>query len=159
MPSSTAWFERALGKFLQRLRKRATDCRHGAGQTGQVKVFLVEDAPLLRERLEALIASIPGTRVVGHADGAKEAVRAILAERPDVVVLDIHLADGNGFDVLRGLRAAQFAPEIHVLTNYPLDGYRQTAQRLGARGFFDKSTEFDALRATLAARAAPAASS
>jgi DNA-binding NarL/FixJ family response regulator len=68
------------------------------------------------------------------------------------VVLDIHLADGNGFDVLRALRAAQFAPEIHVLTNYPLEGYRQTAERLGARGFFDKSSEFDALRATLAAR-------
>ena len=119
-----------------------------------MKVFLVEDAPLLRERLEALIRSIPDTQVVGHADGAQEALRGILAERPDVVVLDIHLADGNGFDVLRGLRAAQFAPEIHVLTNHPLDGYRQTAERLGARGFFDKSTEIDALRAALAARAA-----
>jgi DNA-binding NarL/FixJ family response regulator len=68
-----------------------------------------------------------------------------------VVVLDIHLAEGNGFDVLRGLRAAQFLPEIHVLTNYPLDGYRRSAERLGARGFFDKSSEFDALRAALAA--------
>ena len=115
----------------------------------------MEDAPLLRERLEALIVSIPGTRVVGHADGAQAALRGILAERPDVVVLDIHLADGNGFDVLRGLRAAQFAPEIHVLTNYPLDSYRQAAERLGARGFFDKSTQFDALRAALAARKAP----
>jgi DNA-binding NarL/FixJ family response regulator len=120
-----------------------------------VKVFLVEDAPLLRERLAALITSIPGARVVGQAVGAEEALHGILAERPDVVVLDIHLAQGNGFDVLRGLRAAQFAPEIHVLTNYPLDGYRQTAKRLGARGFFDKSTEFDALRATLAARKPP----
>ena len=120
-----------------------------------MKVFLVEDAPLLRERLHALIASIPGALVVGHADGAREALDGILAERPDVVVLDIHLSNGNGFDVLRGLRAAQFAPEIHVLTNYPLEGYRQTAERLGARGFFDKSSEFDALRAALAARKAP----
>jgi DNA-binding NarL/FixJ family response regulator len=116
-------------------------------------VFLVEDAPLLRERLEALIAAIPGTSVVGHAAGAQDALRGILDARPDVVVLDIHLADGNGFDVLRGLRAAQFAPEIHVLTNYPLDKYRETAERLGARGFFDKSTQFDALRAALAVRA------
>ena len=118
-----------------------------------MKVFLVEDAPLLRERLETLIASVPGARVVGHAAAAKEAVEAILRERPDVVVLDIHLAEGNGFDVMRGLRAAAFAPEIHVLTNYPLDGYRQSAERLGARGFFDKSHQFDALRAVLAARA------
>jgi len=40
---------------------------------------------------------------------------------------------------------------IHVLTNYPLDGYRQVAERLGARGFFDKSSEIARLRDTLAA--------
>jgi len=119
-----------------------------------MKVFLVEDAPLLRERLAALIAAIPGASVVGHASGAEEAVRGILAGRPDVVVLDIHLAEGNGFDVLRALRAAGFAPEVHVLTNHPLAGYRQVAERLGARGFFDKSNDIPQLRAALAARAA-----
>jgi DNA-binding NarL/FixJ family response regulator len=116
-----------------------------------VKIFLVEDSSLLRERLEAMLAAIPGTRTVGHASGAKEAISGILAARPDAVVLDIHLAEGNGFDVLRGLRAAQFAPGVYVLTNYPLDGYRQAAQRLGARGFFDKSSEIPQLRDALAA--------
>jgi DNA-binding NarL/FixJ family response regulator len=114
-----------------------------------MKVFLVEDAPLLRERLEALLASIPGTTVVGSAVGAQEAVSGILAVRPDVVVLDIHLAEGNGFDVLRGLRAAQFEPSVFVLTNYPTEAYRQTAVRLGARGFFDKSHDVDQLRKEL----------
>ena len=66
-------------------------------------------------------------------------------------MLDIHLAEGNGFDVLRALRAAAFAPAIYVLTNYPLDAYRKTAERLGARGFFDKSHEIDRLRDALAA--------
>jgi DNA-binding NarL/FixJ family response regulator len=94
-------------------------------------VFLVEDAPLLRERLEALIAAIPGASVVGHASGAQEAVSGILAAR---------------LDVLRGLRAAHFAPRVYVLTNYPLEGYRQAAERLGARGFFDKSHDFHLLR-------------
>jgi len=116
-----------------------------------VTVFLVEDSSLLRERLQAMLAAIPGLRAVGHASGAKEAIGAILAARPDAVVLDIHLAEGNGFDVLRGLRAAAFAPAIYVLTNYPLEGYRQTAQRLGARGFFDKSNEIEQLRDALAA--------
>jgi DNA-binding NarL/FixJ family response regulator len=116
-----------------------------------MKVFLVEDAPLLRERLSALIVAIPGASVVGHAAGAKEALEGALRERPDAVVLDIHLAEGNGFDVMRGLRAAGFAPEIYVLTNYPLDGYRQAAERLGARGFFDKSSEIPQLRDALAA--------
>jgi DNA-binding NarL/FixJ family response regulator len=111
-----------------------------------MKVFLVEDAPLLRERLEALIASVPGASVVGHAVGAQEALQGILGARPDCVVLDIHLAEGNGFDVLRGLRTAQVQPPVFVLTNYPSEAYRQTAVRLGARGFFDKSHEVDRLR-------------
>jgi DNA-binding NarL/FixJ family response regulator len=117
-----------------------------------MKVFIVEDAPLLRERLEALVASIPGSRTVGHAAGAQDAVQGIAAARPDVVVLDIHLAEGNGFDVLRGLQAAGALPDVYVLTNFPQEAYRRVAERLGARGFFDKSSEFDALRAALAAR-------
>lgn len=108
---------------------------------------------MLRERLEALIVAIPGARCVGHAGAAPEAVRAILATRPDVVVLDIHLAQGNGFDVLRGLRAAQFAPAVFVLTNYPLESYRKNAERLGASDFFDKSNDIPRLRDALVARA------
>ena len=118
-----------------------------------MKIFLVEDSSLLRARLEASLSAIPGMQTVGHASGAKEAVQAILAARPDAVVLDIHLAEGNGFDVLRALRAAAFAPAIYVLTNYPLDAYRKTAERLGARGFFDKSNDIDRLRDALTAGA------
>lgn len=106
----------------------------------------MEDAPLLRERLMALICAMPGTACVGHASGATQAVAAILAARPDVVVLDIHLSEGNGFDVLRGLRSAAFQPVVFVLTNYPLENYRKAAERLGARGFFDKSHEIELLR-------------
>ena len=113
----------------------------------------MEDSALLRERLEAMVSAIPGTRTVGHATTAQAAVSGILAARPDAVVLDIHLAEGNGFDVLRALRAAAFAPAIYVLTNYPLDAYRKTAERLGARGFFDKSNDIDRLRDALTAGA------
>ena len=111
-----------------------------------MNVFLVEDAPLLRERLQALIDAIPGALCIGQASGAAAALESILALRPDLVVLDIHLAEGNGFDVLRGLRAAQFLPCVFVLTNFPSEAYRQTAERLGARGFFDKSKEVERLR-------------
>ena len=118
-----------------------------------MKIFLVEDSSLLRARLEAILSAIPGMQTVGHASGAKEAVQAILAARPDAVVLDIHLAEGNGFDVLRALRAAAVAPAIYVLNTYPLDAYLKTAERLGARGFFDKSNDIDRLRDALTAGA------
>ena len=96
-----------------------------------------------------MLASIPGARAGGQADGAAEATRRILAERPDAVVLDLHLKEGNGFDVLRAVRAA--APEIaiYMLSNYAAHPYRRLASALGARGFFDKTNEFERVREVL----------
>lgn len=119
-----------------------------------MKVFLVEDSSLLLERLEAMLASVPGIELAGRAATAPAATAAILEQRPDLVVLDIQLAEGSGFDVLRELHAK--APELDVvmLSNYSSDPYRQIAERLGARAFFDKSKEFERVRDLVAARAA-----
>ena len=114
-----------------------------------MRVFLVEDAPLLRERLTALITSV-GASAVGHAEGANEAIEGILAAGPDVVVLDLHLKQGNGFEVLRAVRKAAPSIAFFVLTNHPHEGYRASAERLGARGIYDKSSEFEKLREALA---------
>jgi DNA-binding NarL/FixJ family response regulator len=117
-----------------------------------LRVFLVEDSPAVLERLEAMLEDV-SAREVGHASGAKEAIRRILAERPDLVVLDLRLAEGSGFDVLRVLH--ERAPDVDVLmfTNFASEPYRRMAERLGARGFYDKTTEFDGVRAALEARA------
>jgi DNA-binding NarL/FixJ family response regulator len=119
-----------------------------------LRVYLVEDSPPVRERLEAMLGTIEGARSVGHAAGADEAIRAILAEQPDAVLCDLQLAQGSGFDVLRAVRAAAPEIELYVLTNFASEPYRRLAERLGAREFFDKSTELGRLRASLAARAA-----
>ena len=119
-----------------------------------MNVFLVEDSPLLRPRLEAMLASIAGARLVGQAAGAQAAITAILAARPDAVVLDIHLDEGNGFDVLAALQKSAPLVAVYVLTNFPTEPYRRKAGSLGARGFFDKSGELDRLRTALAAHAA-----
>jgi DNA-binding NarL/FixJ family response regulator len=118
-----------------------------------MQVFLVEDSVMVRERLEALLAQVPGTTIAGHAAGAASAVREILEKRPDLVVLDVQLAEGSGFDVLRELHAR--APQLPVvmLTNYSSDPYRQIAERFGARGFFDKTREFERVRDVVAAGA------
>ena len=115
-------------------------------------IFIVEDSALVRERLLELLGEVPETRVVGTAAGADEAIRDILADRPDVVLLDLRLAQGSGFDVLRALH--EVAPEIDVymLSSFATEPYRRLAARLGARDFFDKSTEFERVRDTLAAR-------
>jgi DNA-binding NarL/FixJ family response regulator len=112
---------------------------------------------MLRKRLEEMLASITGAKLVGHAADAASAIAGIVATRPQAVVLDIRLADSNGFDVLRGVRERLPGVEFYVLTNFASDAYRQMAEKLGARGFFDKSNEFERLHAVLtAAAAAPA---
>lgn len=117
------------------------------------KVFLVEDSPLVLERLTALLGAVPNTRIVGHAAGAEEAVRAILAAKPDVVVLDLKLAQGTGFDVLIELHDKAPGIDLYMLSNFSSEPYRRQAERLGARGFFDKSIEFEHVRNAIAQRA------
>ena len=61
--------------------------------------------------------------------------------RPDAVVLDLHLREGNGIDVVRALREAGTLPTCIVLTNHSGLPYRKAALDAGAHHFFDKSTE------------------
>jgi DNA-binding NarL/FixJ family response regulator len=119
-----------------------------------MEIFLVEDSPLVRERLEAMLAPIAGARIVGHASDVGAAIRDILARRPDVVVLDLKLAQGSGFDVLRGVHREAPEIDIYILSNFAYEPYRRLAERLGARDFFDKSSEFERVRDLIAQRAA-----
>ena len=118
-----------------------------------LSLYVVDDSPVIYQRLEALLAAIEGTRLVGHAGAADTATREILGLRPDAVVLDLNLERGSGFDVLRAVRPQ--APEIdfYVLSNFAHAAYRRVAESLGARGFFDKTQEFQRLIALLAERA------
>ena len=119
-----------------------------------MQVFLVEDSPQVRERLTALLNEMPGTQVLGHAADADDAIRDILAARPDVVLLDVALATGSGFDVLRAVRPEAPAIDFYLLSNFAAYPYRQLAETLGARGFFDKTHEFERVRDAIAGRGA-----
>jgi DNA-binding NarL/FixJ family response regulator len=122
--------------------------------TSAFKVFIVEDSPIIRERLLALLGSIEGAAAIGQASRAGEAIDGILALQPDAVVLDLKLADGSGFDVLRAVHERAPGIELYMLSNFAAEPYRRMAARLGARDFFDKSNEFQRVREVLAARAA-----
>ncbi len=118
------------------------------------KVFIVEDSALVLKRLTARIGALPHTQVVGHAARADEAVCAIVSEKPDVVVLDLKLAQGTGFDVLIELHDKAPGIDLYMLSNHSTGAYRRQAERLGARGFFDKTTQFEHIYEVLAERAA-----
>jgi DNA-binding NarL/FixJ family response regulator len=126
--------------------------RHTGGMETRT-VYLVEDSPLVSERLLEMLEGVPGVRLAGHATRADDAIRDILAAHPDVVVLDIRLAQGTGFDVLRALHDRAPEIEVYMLSSFASDPYRQLAARLGARGFFDKASEFTRVRDAVAAHA------
>jgi DNA-binding NarL/FixJ family response regulator len=108
-------------------------------------VYLVEDSPALAERLRTLLEELGGVRVVGQAAGARDAIRGIGELTPDVIVLDLRLSDGSGFDVLKAVKRQGGGARVIVLTNHDSPSYRKRAVQAGADVFLDKSTEFHQL--------------
>jgi DNA-binding NarL/FixJ family response regulator len=119
------------------------------------KIYIVEDSPILRERLARMLNSLPDTLIVSGATTASEAIAEILKEKPDVVVLDLCLERSSGFNVLARVREVEPGIDVYMLSNFASEPYRRHAERLGARGFFDKSTEFERVREIIARRAQP----
>ena len=108
-----------------------------------MKVFIVDDSALVRERIIAMISENPGIEITGQAKNAQEGINSILKLKPDVVILDIRMPGGNGIEVLKNIKKNSSSPTIIILTNYPYPQYRKKCMEAGADYFFDKSTEFN----------------
>ena len=110
-----------------------------------MKVFLVEDAPAVLERLQDMVRDIEGVELVGNAASYDAAVSGILSTRPDVSILDIKLADdrGSGIDVLANVRKALPAMRAIVLSNSVTPQHGKASADAGAEYFLDKSAESD----------------
>lgn len=108
-----------------------------------MKVFIVEDSDIVRERLAAMLGETKGLEVIGTAAGAREAVGALRRLRPDAVILDLQLAEGSGFDVLKSIRQDRPGLLVLVFTNHASLQHREKCMVEGADYFFDKAIEFD----------------
>ena len=108
-----------------------------------LKVYIVEDSPVLRERVIESLEETGNSRIVGSADTEDDAVSGIIDSVPDAVVLDIQLREGNGLNVLRRLRNIdlEVRPLVIILTNYNYPEFRYRAMTAGTDYFFDKATE------------------
>ena len=114
-----------------------------------LNVLLVEDSVLLAERLGELLKTTARVELVGVVADEMSALKRIGEGGIDVVVLDLHLRQGTGFGVLRGIRNKADAPVVIVLTNYDLREYRDAAAALGAWYFLDKGREMERLTTVL----------
>ena len=108
-----------------------------------LKVYVVDDSELVRERLVDMVSEIEEVEVVGETGALREAEASIGQLRPDAVILDIRLPDGNGITLLRHMKRDRPAATVIVLTNYPYPQYREECLDAGADYFLYKATEFD----------------
>jgi DNA-binding NarL/FixJ family response regulator len=117
----------------------------------------VEDSSEMRARVDRELEAMPDVELVGYSETAAGAILAIREARPDVVVLDLHLSEGSGLDVLKSLSRDLPKPVVLVLTNQSDSTSRERSLRAGAGYFFDKSTEIEDFFAALrSVRSTPA---
>lgn len=116
---------------------------HNHPADGDMRVFVVEDSQPVRERLVEMIREIEDVNVVGEAATQDAAVSGILATRPDVAILDISLAEGNGIEVLARVKRQLPGLKGIMLTNYASPQHVKASADAGADYFLDKSSEFE----------------
>jgi DNA-binding NarL/FixJ family response regulator len=114
-----------------------------------MRIFVADDSAMLRERMIRLLSELSGIEVVGQAQDAFAAFEAICEAKPDIVTLDIELIGGSGIDVLRQIKNKDCSTVVIMLTNNSTPPYRRKCMEAGADYFFDKSTDFEKLKAVL----------
>jgi len=108
-----------------------------------IRVAIADDQQLIRAGFRSLLEAEPDLEIVGEAATGTEAVTLVTRERPDVVLMDIRMPDGDGLWATEQIAAnpALSGTHIVIVTTFELDEYVGQAIRAGASGFLVKDTE------------------
>jgi DNA-binding NarL/FixJ family response regulator len=107
--------------------------------TGAIRLLTVDDHPLMREGIAAVVASQPDLALVAEAASGREALAHFRAHRPDVTLMDLRLPDMSGIDALSAIRAEFPDARVVILTTFEGDVEIQRALAAGARGYLLKT--------------------
>ncbi|WP_019630371.1 response regulator transcription factor [Actinomadura atramentaria] len=105
-----------------------------------IRVLITDDHPVFRQGLKSLLYALGGIEVVAEAECGPDAVRLSAELRPDVVVMDLHMAGGNGIEATRTITRNNPAIGVLVLTMFRDDDSVFAAMRAGARGYLLKES-------------------
>ena len=114
-----------------------------------VRIVIADDHPIFRDGLRRLIDVEPGFAVVGEAGNGGEALRAVMALRPDLLLLDLSMPGGSGWDVLQALSSIQLAVRRIVLTAEIDHEQTVRALQLGVGGVMLKGSATETLYACI----------
>jgi len=124
--------------------------------TKQIKIMTVDDHPILRQGIAALIADEPDMTLVAEATNGREAIQQFRAHRPDVTLMDLQMPEMNGLDAMIAIRGEFAEARIIVLTTYKGDVQARRAIQAGARAYLLKNSLhkelLDTIRAVHAGR-------
>jgi DNA-binding NarL/FixJ family response regulator len=116
-----------------------------------VRVVLVDDHPVVRDGLKALLGSVDDMAVVGEAGSGEEAIAVVAETSPDVVIMDIEMPGIGGIEATKRLAVAHPASVVLVLTMYGEDEFVFAALRAGARGYLVKGAQQEDVLRTIRA--------
>jgi DNA-binding NarL/FixJ family response regulator len=112
--------------------------RSGADHSGSIRVMCVDDHPIVRQGLSAIIASDPDIDLVAEAVTGEESIEAYRRHRPDVTLMDLHLPAMSGVEAIIAIRSDYPDARIAVMTTEAGDVQIQRALAAGARGYLHK---------------------
>lgn len=123
---------------------------------GKVKVFVVDDHPAVREALVARFSLQADLEVCGEADNVTDALKMIQATKPDLIITDITLKQGDGIDLIKRVKARDPNALFVVWSMHSEDLYAERALRAGAIGYIHKEQAtnqiVEAIRTVLAGK-------
>ncbi len=119
--------------------------RTSRGPPAKRRILIVDDHPILRRGLRALIDSEPDLSVCAEAATERAALDAIAPSKPDLVIVDLSLEAGDGLNLVSEIHLGFEALPILVLTMHDAPSYAQRAFRAGANGYVTKGEMSDAL--------------
>jgi len=106
---------------------------------GSIRILTVDDHPILREGIAAILAAVPDFELVAEANNGREAVDQFRTHRPDVTLMDLQMPQMNGIEAIRAIRKEFPDARIIVLTTYSGDAQAVRAFEAGAFGYLLKN--------------------
>jgi DNA-binding NarL/FixJ family response regulator len=119
-----------------------------------MRVLVVDDSVVIRDRLIAMLSGVPDVDVVGVYGTADAALASIARLAPDVVIMDVRMPGTSGIEALPEIKRLSQSAEVFVFTNFPFERYRTRCFEAGASEFLDKSKDFPELCRLVEQRAA-----